>query len=129
MNIHNATQFASEWINAWNSHDVNRILSLYAQEIEYHSVFIEQLMLDKEGKIDNRSDLKIYFSLALSKYPNLYFQFFDVLTGVDSVIIFYRSVNQKIAAEYMQFNQKGKINFVRAHYDSTNKVANLMQVF
>jgi len=129
MIVHNATQFASEWINAWNSHEVNRILSLYSQKIEYHSVFIEQMMMDKEGKIDNKSDLRIYFSLALSKYPNLYFQLFDVLTGIDSIIILYRSVDQQIAAEYMQLDEKGKIKFVRAHYDSTHKPVMHMQVF
>jgi predicted ester cyclase len=73
-------------------------------------------MIDKEGRIDNKSDLEIYFSLALSKYPNLYFQFFDVLTGTDSVIISYRSIDQRIAAEFMQFDENGKINFVRAHF-------------
>jgi maltose-binding protein MalE len=112
-----AMRFALEWIDAWNSHDLNKILSHYSEEIEYHSIFVEQMMIDQNGKIDNKSDLGIYFSIALSKYPELCFQFKRVYTGAQSILISYKSVNSKLAAEYVRFDKNGKINFVSAHYD------------
>ena len=41
----------------------------------------------------------------------------ETLTGADSVVLYYTSVNNKKAAELMQFDQSGKINLVKTHYN------------
>jgi hypothetical protein len=44
MTIDDARAFAAEWIAAWNSHDLDRILSHYAGDIVFLSPFAQQLV-------------------------------------------------------------------------------------
>ena len=39
-----AQDFAQEWIAAWNSHDLDRILSHYAEDVEVTSPLVEMIM-------------------------------------------------------------------------------------
>ncbi len=39
-----AQEFALEWIAAWNSHDLDRILSHYADDVEVTSPLVETVL-------------------------------------------------------------------------------------
>jgi hypothetical protein len=111
-----ATNFIEEWINSWNSHDIDKIMIHYSDSIDFTSPFIIQLNNDPNGKISNKNDLKDYFIRALNKFPHLHFDLLNIFLSVNSLIIHYKSVNNKIAAEYFQFDDHGKIIKVNAHY-------------
>lgn len=108
--------FTTEWINAWNSHDLNTIIDHYSEDIDFASPIIQQMGIDATGKISNKADLKEYFSKALLKYPDLHFEFYHELKGVSSLVLFYKSVNDTLSAEYMELDATGRICKVRAHY-------------
>ena len=110
------TEFAQEWLMAWNSHDLNKIMEHYSEKIDFVSPIIQQMGINAEGKIYNKSDLKDYFSKALQKYPDLHFELYHELKGSHSIVLFYRSVNNSFSAEYMELNNEGKVSKVRAHY-------------
>lgn len=110
-------QFSSEWIEAWNDHDIERILSHYSEDIEFYSPIIKQLGTNSEGVIRDKNTLRDYFTKALALYPDLFFDLHEILIGTESLVLFYTSVNHKKSAEFMQFDKAGKINFVRAHYN------------
>lgn len=112
----NSKVFSEEWIEAWNSHNIHKIMQHYAEEIEFHSPVIKSLGVNQEGMITNKADLQAYFEKGLAAYPDLFFSLHEVLEGTGSVILYYTSINDKKSAEFMQFDQEGKINFVRAHY-------------
>ena len=38
-----ADAFVADWMEAWNDHDLERILGHYADDVEYYSPFIAQL--------------------------------------------------------------------------------------
>ena len=40
MTFEDATDFANDWIAAWNAHDLDRIVGHYAQKIEFVSPLI-----------------------------------------------------------------------------------------
>ena len=46
-----AMEFAKEWIDAWNAHDLNRILSHYSCDFEKASSRIVQVMNEPTGKL------------------------------------------------------------------------------
>jgi len=50
MNNTFAEHFASDWIDSWNSHDLQRILSHYADDFEMSSPVITQLARTLRGK-------------------------------------------------------------------------------
>jgi len=109
-------QFADEWINAWNSHDLDRIMNHYAEELEFYSPLIIKLNINPDGRITHKTDLRDYFKIGLEKFPDLHFSLHHVLVGLNSVVLYYGSVNNTLSAEFMLFNEEGKISQVRAHY-------------
>ncbi|MDP9013943.1 MAG: nuclear transport factor 2 family protein [Pseudomonadota bacterium] len=44
-----AEEFAKEWIDAWNSHDLERILSHYADDFEMSSPLIMERNMEPSG--------------------------------------------------------------------------------
>ncbi|HEX4037774.1 MAG TPA: nuclear transport factor 2 family protein [Acidobacteriaceae bacterium] len=49
-----ARAFAHRWIQAWNSHDLEAILSLYAPEVVLVSPVAARLMHQTSGTIEGR---------------------------------------------------------------------------
>jgi len=62
------------WIEAWNKHDLQTVLSMYSEEIEFSSPKIKAVFPERTiSKIKNKKDLEAYWSKALKKYPKLNF--------------------------------------------------------
>lgn len=111
-----AIRFATEWIESWNSHDINKIMSHYDNTIDFASPFIVILNKDPNGRINNKTALEDYFRKALDKFQDLHFELLHIYLGVNSIILQYKSVENKISCEFMEFNDDGKIIKVKAHY-------------
>lgn len=111
-----AEQIAREWIETWNRHDLDAIVVHYADDVEFASPFVVKLLGNPSGTIKGKEALRSYFRKALTTYPDLKFDLIQVLTGVDSVTVYYRSVNGMLAAEVMALNSNGEITKVIAHY-------------
>ncbi len=110
--------FAHHCIEAWNAHDIDRILRHYADDVEYQSPFVAQLSDSSDGILHGSEAVRSYVQRALETYPDLQFSLWGVFSGVDSVVVRYQSVNKLTAAEFFQFNSEGKIARVVAHYSS-----------
>jgi ketosteroid isomerase-like protein len=115
--IDTAQTLAQAWIHAWNQHDLDGILSHYSDEIEFFSPFIIKLLNNPTGSLVGKAALREYFQIGLNAYPDLHFDLQDILIGVDSLVLYYRSVNQRMTAEYMEINPDGLIYRVCAHYN------------
>ena len=109
--------FATAWIDAWNSHDLDRILEHYADDVAFHSPFIVKVLGDDRGRIDGKPALRAYFAKALAAYPDLHFELHTVLSGVDGITLYYTSVKGLLAAETMLLDAIGNIAIVHAHYN------------
>jgi hypothetical protein len=113
----NHQTFAEEWIKAWNSHDLDDILSHYSEDIEISTPMIKMATGGKECSLKGKSAVREYWKKALEKYTDLHFELIHSTEGVDSVALFYKSIMNKYAVEVMFFNEEGKINKMYAHYD------------
>ena len=111
-----AEAFAAEWIEAWNGHDLDAILSHYAEDIEFQSPVVVRLLNEKSGTIRGKQALRAYFERGLAAYPDLRFQLRQVLPGVESVTLYYDSINELTAAEVMELTATGQVRRVLAHY-------------
>ena len=116
MNGRVAPSLAEAWIGAWNRHDLETILHQYAPDVECISPFVPALSGDPSGTLHGRERLTAYFRKGLQSYPDLHFDLLHVLTGINSLMLYYRSVNGLLAAEMMTVNAEGLINTVRVHY-------------
>lgn len=111
-----ATVLAAEWIAAWNSHDLDRVLDHYTDDFEMTSPFIAGVMDESSGMLKGKTNVGAYWQKALERYPDLHFKLEDVLWGVSSVTIVYRSVDGRSAAEWLQLDAGGKVCRAMAHY-------------
>lgn len=116
MNEQLAQSLAKAWIDAWNRHDLEAILHHYATDVEFTSPFVRALSGDPSGTLHGRERVSAYFRKGLQAYPDLHFELIRVLTGIDSLLLYYRSVNGLLAAEMMTVNAEGLIQTVRVYY-------------
>lgn len=117
MNEQQARQFAEHWITAWNSHDLDAILSHYADDVEYFSIFLTRLADHPAGRLQGKAAVRAYLAKALVAYPELQFELRQVFWGVRSVVLHYRSVNNLLAAEVFELDAQGQVCRVQCHYD------------
>lgn len=111
-----AKEFAKEWIEAWNSHDLERIFSHYADDFEMSSPLIVQRMKIPSGTLEGKENIRPYWSLGLEQNPPLRFELSDVLTGANGITILYRNQKNILVAEVLFFNDEGKATSGFAHY-------------
>jgi ketosteroid isomerase-like protein len=111
-----AEKFGAEWIEAWNSHDLRRILSHYADDFEMRSPYIATITGELDGSLRGKAAVESYWRRALARFPDLRFELRDVFPGADSVVIRYRAVDSREAAEFLQFDEAGRVIRASAHY-------------
>ena len=113
-----ALKFAREWIEAWNTHDLQAVLSHYTDDFEMSSPFIGAFAGEPSGTLKGKTQVGAYWQNAFERFPDLRFELLEVFTCVDSVTIYYKSVLGKLATEVLFLNQDGKAYRALAHYNS-----------
>lgn len=116
ISVLEAQEFAREWIEAWNSHNIDRILDHYSEDFEMTTPMIVLVMNDQTGTLKGKKNVKPYWEKALEKVPDLWFELLDVFVSVNSLVIYYKAVFGKRAAEVLFFRDDGKVNRSIAHY-------------
>lgn len=116
MNKIFAQQFGHEWIEAWNSHNIDVILSHYTEDFELSSPIIKIIANEESGMLKGKEAIKEYWLKAFQLIPDLHFEFINAFTGVDSVIVNYRG-HRGLSSEVFFFNDLGKVYKSCAHYE------------
>ncbi len=111
-----AQRFALEWIESWNSHDLERILSHYSEDVQVTSPLIETVLGPGRVSVRGKKALRAYWGPALERYPELRFVLFRAYAGPNSLVLHYQSVQGLIGAECMEFDGSGAVCRVLAHY-------------
>ncbi|HEU4789826.1 MAG TPA: nuclear transport factor 2 family protein [Flavobacterium sp.] len=111
-----AQKFAKEWIESWNSHDLENIMQHYSEDIEITTPMIKLAAGIEIGSLFGKESVREYWNKALTKFPDLHFELIEVTSGVNSVALYYKSIMNKMAIEVMFFNNEGLVNKMIAHY-------------
>ncbi len=98
-----------EWIAAWNSHDLERVLALYTDDAEMTSDKIQALGFEPSGTLRGKDRLRAYWGKAMTLLPNLHFDLIDTYVSPDSVVVFYRNERGAQICEYLRLDAQGKI--------------------
>lgn len=110
-----AQRFATGWIHAWNSHQLDQILSHYADDFVMSSPYIAVIAGEPTGTLRGKESVAKYWSTALARMPELRFELVTTLVGVDSITLYYKGV-RGMAAEVFFFGTDGKVAKALAHY-------------
>ncbi len=62
INRDKAWEFAQEWLDAWNKHDVDLIMKHYADSIEFCSPVVQKVLGDSRGVVSGIDKLRDYFT-------------------------------------------------------------------
>jgi len=110
--------FADDWIAAWNAHDLERILSHYADDVTFESANIIRLMGDPSGRLEGKAALRDYWSKALAASPGLTFTLKSVFSGVGGVAIrYFSSRTGAEAVEVFELRSDGIVQCSAAYYE------------
>ena|ERR1700744_699805 len=112
----NYKHLATDWIDAWNKRDIDRIMSHYADDVEFHSPTVNKRWNITEGKLTGKEKLRQHFLKGFEEAPDLHFEFIELVPEKDSVIITYKRETGQTVSDYTRLNEKGKAILVNAYY-------------
>jgi len=104
-----ARDFAREWVKAWNDHDLEAILSHYAEDVVFHSPRIRIVTGRDVDFVQGKAELRAYWSAALSRLRDLFFEIDQVLPGSDALTILYTNERSQYVAETFVFGTDRKV--------------------
>lgn len=111
-----AREFAEEWIASWNAQDLDRVLSYYSDDFEMTSPIIVHLKGETDGRLKGREAVAEYLQRALHVLQGLHLKLETILTGVDSVTLYYTGP-RGYSAEVFHFDENRKIVRTFSHFD------------
>jgi ketosteroid isomerase-like protein len=104
-----ARELAEEWVAAWNSHDLERILSHYIDNFAVRSPLIVERGFSDRGMLRGKDAIRPYWAAGLAAQPPLRFELIDVYPGVDCLVIHYRSVGRRLVTEVLELDDERRI--------------------
>lgn len=111
-----AYHFAQEWVDGWNAHDLENVLSHYTEEFEMNSPIIVARVGKPDGKLVGKEQVKAYWAAALQALPNLHFQLNNVFIGTTSVTLLYVGASGGMVTETFIFNDRLQVTKAYANY-------------
>lgn len=117
-----ATQFANEWLEAWNAHDLERILSHWADDAVFTSPLASRLLCDASGTVRGKEALRTYFGRGLAASPHLRFELDRVFLGQSSIVLGYRNHRGQACAEWIRMGADGRAVEGGAHYTEDTRL-------
>lgn len=102
-----AMDYAKNWQEGWNSHDLSRVLSHYTEDFTMTTPFIARMAQNPTGTLRGKESVGSYWEKALQRFTDLHFELLDVLFGEDSVCVYYHSVLGLRAIEWLKFKLDG----------------------
>jgi ketosteroid isomerase-like protein len=103
MDLDTAERFAATWAADWNSHDLERILAHYTEDVVFTSPKVTEILGDPSGEVRGKEALRTYWAKGLELLPDLHLTVEDVRASVDTVVINYRNERGGRVAEVLTF--------------------------
>lgn len=101
--------FVHDWQQAWNEHNLEKILSFYEDGFAMTSPVVQEV-LGATGLICfGEQDLKRFCETVFSKVPKYSIKVMAVAVGIGSVTVHYLDSSSRYVAETMQFSVRRKI--------------------
>lgn len=111
-----AQHLATEWADAFNSHDLERILAHYRSDVRLTSP-VYRAFSGGSATAEGLAELRRYFAFALVRFPDLRFTLLEAYPGAQSVAVRYHtSVGDRTCVEVMEFDADGRVGRVLCHY-------------
>jgi ketosteroid isomerase-like protein len=104
-----AKEHVEKWINAWNNQELDTLLEMYSDEVQFSSPKVKIVFPDrKSSQLSNKKELEEYWTRALrEKYPNLKFEAKEVIVHNDIIVLEYfaslNGIDRTLVIEKFEF--------------------------
>jgi ketosteroid isomerase-like protein len=102
-------ELADRWYAAWNAKALDRILALYADNVEFASPLVAQLRAGSDGVIRSKGELTEYFRNALERSADMKFKPIAECQGVRGPTLIYANQRGQLVAEQHVVDEAGLI--------------------
>jgi ketosteroid isomerase-like protein len=119
LDASSARTSAEAWIAAWNSHDLERILDLFTDDVVLVSPRVVELRGDPAGTIRGKAALRDYFRQGLAAAPNLRFELRRVYIGIHDFAIEYSRHDGRVVVEVLEPAADGRSRRASVYYSKT----------
>jgi hypothetical protein len=97
-----AQAFAERWVKDWNAHDVDALLTHFADDVVFTSPASVRLF-GGDGVIRGREALRKQWSEAVRLIPDLHFEVLALYVGISTLVISYRNQAGGMVSEVLTF--------------------------
>jgi hypothetical protein len=109
MDSTEASRFAAEWAQDWNSHDLEALLSHFSDDVLWTSPVAAQIVEGSNGVLRGKVALRAYYAEGLRRTPELHFEVVGVYQGVNVLVINYRNQRGALVDEVLSFDDAGLV--------------------
>jgi hypothetical protein len=102
MDYADAESFVRRWVNDWNSHDIEAILSHFTDDVVFTSPVAIQL-LGGSGEVRGKEALRHYWTQGIGRTPDLHFEVVAFYVGVHVLVVNYRNQRGGLVCEVLRF--------------------------
>lgn len=89
MNSENNKKIALKWFAAFNQHNLENLLSLYAENAEHYSPKLKARIPDTNGLIKGKNSLNEWWKDAFARLPSLKYEPKKIVADEDTVFMEY----------------------------------------
>jgi len=109
-------QLAQHWTDAWNAHDLDRIMEHYAADIEFEANTVVRRWQKPDGILRGVAELREHFRLGLELAPSLHFELEEVFSAPSGYAVLYRRENGNRVLDVVELNLDDRAQRVKAFY-------------
>jgi ketosteroid isomerase-like protein len=109
-----AAELVARWLDAWNRHDLDAVMDMCADDIEFVSPFLAAMYDTPSGALEGKDALRGWFAHSLEN-PDFHIDPpLHVLTGVDTFVLVER-IHGVVAANVFTVGGDGRFTASRVH--------------
>lgn len=119
MSAQQNKQIATQWFQAFNSHHLDDLLSLYDEQAEHYSPKLKLRRPETNGLIKGKSELRLWWQDAFNRLPTLQYEVIKLTADDEQVFMEYiRHVNgeEDLAVGEVLEIRNGVIVFSRVYH-------------
>jgi len=119
MTYEDAQAHAQDWINAWNAHELDKIMLHYSQDVVFEVETAKKRW--NKPRLHGIEELRKHFTLGLELAPRLTFHLEQVFLAPSGYAILYQRENGNRVIDCVTPDESGRATKVTAYYASVQK--------
>ena len=110
-----------DWIDAWNSRDLDRILGHYADAVVFEANTVVHRWNRPDGTLRGIEELREHFRMGLELAPAIHFELEEVFSAPSGYAALYQRDNGNRVLDVVELDSEGKAKQVKAYYQGEQR--------